>query len=81
MRRFLVLSDSAEYCYKCDEFYHPEDEGGIAWNDPLIGIEWPGLTGDHSGSAEGCFVDGVPLNISEKDRKLPRLGDIRSLNY
>jgi dTDP-4-dehydrorhamnose 3,5-epimerase len=38
---FLVLSETAEFCYKCTEFYHPEDEGGIAWNDPEIGIKWP----------------------------------------
>ena len=38
---FLVLSDEAEFTYKCDEFYHPEDEGGIRWNDPTIGIKWP----------------------------------------
>ena len=38
---FLVLSDAAEFFYKCDEFYHPEDEGGILWNDETIGIEWP----------------------------------------
>lgn len=40
---FLVLSDEAEFTYKCDAFYHPEDEGGIAWNDPTIGIKWPVL--------------------------------------
>ena len=38
---FLVVSDYAEFAYKCDDFYHPEDEGGIAWNDPEIGIAWP----------------------------------------
>lgn len=38
---FLVLSDEAEFCYKCTEFYHPGDEGGIRWDDPEIGIEWP----------------------------------------
>jgi dTDP-4-dehydrorhamnose 3,5-epimerase len=38
---FLVLSDEAEFCYKCTDFYHPEDEGGIAWDDKDIGIEWP----------------------------------------
>ena len=38
---FLVLSDVAEFCYKCDDFYHPNDEGGLAWNDPEIGIQWP----------------------------------------
>ena len=38
---FVVLSDTAEFTYKCDEFYHPEDEGGIMWNDPEINIKWP----------------------------------------
>ena len=38
---FLVLTDTATFCYKCDDVYHPEDEGGIIWNDPDIGIDWP----------------------------------------
>jgi len=38
---FLVLSEEAEFFYKCDEFYHPEDEDGIIWNDETIGIKWP----------------------------------------
>lgn len=38
---FLVLSDEAEFTYKCDEYYHPEDEGGIFWNDPDIAVSWP----------------------------------------
>ena len=38
---YLVLSDTAEFCYKVTDFYHPGDEGGLAWNDPEIGIEWP----------------------------------------
>ena len=38
---FVVVSDYAEFAYKCDEVYHPEDEGGLIWNDPDIGIEWP----------------------------------------
>lgn len=38
---FFVLSETATFCYKVDEFYHPEDEGGLIWNDPDIGIEWP----------------------------------------
>jgi dTDP-4-dehydrorhamnose 3,5-epimerase len=54
---FLVLSDEAEFVYKCDEFYHPEDEGGIRWDDPSIGIEWPDV--------------GVEYCLSEKDRQLP----------
>ena len=68
---FLVLSDIAEFCYKCDDFYHPNDEGGIAWNDPEIGIQWPKLEGSYKGSAsaEGYCVDGVTLNLSDKDQK------------
>ena len=42
---FLVLSDVAEFCYKCTDFYHPEDEGGIAWNDPTINVVWPQVVG------------------------------------
>lgn len=73
---FLVLSDIAEFCYKCDDFYHPNDEGGLAWNDPAIGIQWPQVTGSYSGnaSAEGyTLADGTPLNLSEKDQKWPGL--------
>ncbi len=68
---FLVLSDAAEFCYKCDDFYHANDEGGMAWNDPKIGIQWPLLQGEYKGSAsaEGYSVDGTPLNLSEKDQK------------
>lgn len=40
---FLVLSDEAEFVYKCTDFYHPEDEGGIMYNDPDINIQWPKL--------------------------------------
>ena len=43
---FLVLSDQAEFAYKCTDFYHPNDEGGIIWNDPDIGINWPVQEGD-----------------------------------
>ena len=68
---FLVLSDTAEFCYKCDDFYHPNDEGGMAWNDPELGIVWPKLEGEYKGNAgaEGYTVDGVPLNLSDKDQK------------
>lgn len=38
---FLVLSEVAEFCYKVTDFYHPNDEGGLPWNDPMIGISWP----------------------------------------
>lgn len=68
---FLVLSDAAEFCYKCDDFYHANDEGGMAWNDPEIGIVWPGVEGEYKGnaSAEGYSLDGVKLNLSDKDQK------------
>lgn len=74
---FLVLSDIAEFCYKCDDFYHPNDEDGLAWNDPDIGIVWPKLEGAYSGSAsaEGYTVDGVSLNLSEKDQKWTGIKD------
>ena len=68
---FLVLSDEAEFCYKCTDFYHPGDEGGLAWNDPEIGVDWPELTGEYKGtaSAEGyALADGTPLNLSDKDQ-------------
>ena len=73
---FLVLSDAAEFCYKCDDFYHPNDEGGLAWNDPEIGIEWPEVIGTYPGSASAAgytLLDGTPLILSEKDQKWPRL--------
>ena len=69
---FLVLSDTAEFCYKVTDFYHPGDEGGLAWNDPAIGIRWPEVIGQYPGSAlaEGYTLsDGTPLNLSEKDQK------------
>lgn len=68
---FLVLSEVAEFCYKCTDFYHPGDEGGLAWNDPKIGVEWPDLAGVYAGSAsaEGYRMkDGTPLLLSEKDQ-------------
>lgn len=68
---FLVLSDTAEFCYKCDDFYHSNDEGGIAWNDPTIGIQWPGVTGDYPGSADPSgyrLSGGTKLNLSDKDK-------------
>ena len=71
---FLVLSDSAEFCYKCTDFYRPGDEGGLAWNAPEIGIEWPSVKGTWQGSAsaEGYTLeDGTPLLLSAKDQKWP----------
>ncbi|MDA8226452.1 MAG: dTDP-4-dehydrorhamnose 3,5-epimerase [Desulfitobacterium hafniense] len=75
---FLVLSDEAEFIYKVTDFYHPGDEGGLAWNDPLIGIEWPQLVGEYQGTvvAEGyTLTDGTKLNLSEKDQKWVGLKD------
>lgn len=75
---FLVLSDEAEFCYKVTDFYHPNDEGGIAWNDPDIGIEWPHVIGEYKGSCSTngyMLEDGTPLNLSEKDQKWLGLKD------
>lgn len=75
---FLVLSETAEFCYKVTDFYHPGDEGGLAWNDPSIGIKWPELVGEYQGSASAVgytLADGTPLNLSEKDQKWLCLAD------
>lgn len=63
---FLVLSDEAEFCYKCDDVYHPNDEGGLMWNDPAIGIEWPPLEGD-------AAFDPAKVMLSDKDLNHPPL--------
>lgn len=57
---FLVLSDYAEFCYKVDDFFHPNDEGGIPYNDPTIGVEWP-------------IPEGMELNLSEKDKNWKKI--------
>ena len=75
---FLVLSDTAEFCYKCDDLYHPNDEGGLAWNDPQIGIVWPEVVGTYPGNANASgytLTDGTPLNLSEKDQKWLGIAD------
>ena len=59
---FLVLSDVAEFSYKCTDFYHPGDEGGLIYNDPDIGVEWP-------------MSEGMELILSEKDKKWGRLSE------
>lgn len=59
---FVVLSETATFCYKCDELYHPEDEGGIMWNDPEIGIDW--------------HYEGEVL-LSEKDKVHPLLKETK----
>ncbi len=67
---FLVLSDVAEFCYKVTDFYHPGDEGGIAWNSPEIVIDW-GVIGKYNGTADCAgytLPDGTPLIMSDKDK-------------
>ena len=67
---YLVLSDVAEFCYKVTDFWHPGEEGGIAWNDPEIGICWPQIRGEYQGTASAVgyrMEDGTPLMLSEKD--------------
>lgn len=59
---YVVLEDNTVFQYKCDEFYHPESEGGIAWNDPQIGIEWP--------------LSESELILSDKDRNRPTLKEL-----
>ncbi len=61
---FVVLSETATFAYKCTDFYHPEDEGGIMWNDPKIGIEWP-------------IPEGVEPSLSDRDRLWGDLDSIR----
>lgn len=76
---FLTLSDRAKLCYKVTDFYHPGDEGTIAWNDPELGISWPGVTGEYRGtaSAEGYeLADGTKLILSEKDSSSKRIRDL-----
>lgn len=57
---FIVMSDYAEFAYKCDDLYHPEDEGGLPWNDPDIAIEWP---------------DVGEVILSEKDSHFPAFAE------
>lgn len=59
---FLVLSDTAIFSYKCNDFYHPNDEGGIMYNDPTIGVEWPKIDCD--------------IVLSEKDKLHPTFKEI-----
>ncbi len=80
---FLVLSDVAEFCYKVTDFYHPGDEGGLAWNDPEINIQWPHLTGEYKGNASAkgyAMDDGTALNLSDKDQKWLGLKDTFKFN-
>lgn len=55
---YLVLSDTAEFFYKCDNYYDPAAEGGLRYDDPALGINWP-------------FPEGALLTVSDRDRKWP----------
>ena len=71
---FIVLSDYAEFCYKVTDFYHPNDEGGLLWNDPEIGIEW--VLDESLGINWPISADDAIL--SDKDKKYPKLSEITS---
>lgn len=66
---FLVLSDTAEFCYKCDDAYHPNDEGDLMWDDPATGIECPALEGDTK-------LDSTKIILSDKDKLHPSLAEV-----
>ena len=67
---FLVLSETAEFCYKCDDIYHPGDEGGIMWNDPELGIKWPAFLGEK-------ILDPAKVILSDKDKIHPALSSLK----
>ncbi|MDY3982317.1 dTDP-4-dehydrorhamnose 3,5-epimerase [Paraeggerthella sp. LCP19S3_G8] len=67
---FLVLSETAEFCYKCDDVYRPGDEGGLMWDDPEVGIDWPALQGDE-------VFDPSKVVLSDKDKVNAALKDLR----
>ncbi len=70
---FLVLSESAVFAYKCSDFYFPEDEDGIRWDDPELGIEWPaiGAPGGSASRGQGAPTASATPTVSAKDAKLP----------
>ena len=57
---FRVLSETADIAYKCDDVWHPADEGGLRWNDPTLGIAWPPVEGE-------CGFDERSVIVSQKD--------------
>ncbi len=62
----MVLSDYAEFAYKCTDFYHPNDEGGILWCDKEIGVKWP-------------IPEGMELTLSEKDKVWGTLNELMAI--
>lgn len=78
---FLVLSETAEFCYKCDDFYHANDEGGLAWNDPSVGIQWPNVIGEYLGNASAAgytMVDGTALKLNDRDQRWKNIDYIKT---
>ena len=73
----LTLSETAVFAYLCTDYYHPGDEGGIMWNDPDVGVKWPGLQG--SAGAGYMLSDGTPVMLSEKDRSWPGIKEVFSV--
>lgn len=61
---FLVLSEKAEFFYKCTDFYHPNDEGGLIWNDPDVGIKWP-------------IPEGMEVILAKKDKNWKGIKSLR----
>lgn len=61
---FLVLSEKAEFFYKCTDFYHPNDEGGLIWNDPEVGIKWP-------------IPEGMEVILAERDKSWKGIKSLR----
>ncbi len=76
---FLVLSNEAIMCYKCDDFYHPEDESGIIWNDPDINIEWKEVKKKES-SDDYVLNDESPIILSARDRNFKSFRDFKKTN-
>ncbi len=75
---FLVLSETAEIVYKCDDYYHPEDEYGIIWNDPTLNIVWNVSSKIETSTNKPYYImnDGTIITLSNKDNNLPYLKDI-----
>ena len=65
---FAVLSDVAVFAYKCDDVYHPDDEGGIVWNDPDIGVAWPDLGGAPNLSAKDAVAPTFKEYLAQRGR-------------